>query len=162
LLPVRETMPRRPHAVWEYFEVVAPRRTPGKSLPDVRCSLCGANIRNARVSKDLLPHVAACALSPECAKRLNLTTKQTGTSAKQKSSTKGTVGMKERALNLEERELYAKLAEGMEEEGTPFSAVERARFKRLFKYLFPDLRTPRGHELATCGASSTDATVETP
>lgn len=147
-------MPRRPHAVWEYFEVVIPRRTPGKSLPDVRCSLCGASIRNARVSRDLLPHVAACALAPECAKRLSLVTKQKGTSVKQKSSTKGVARIKERALKLEERELYAKLAEGMEEEGTPFSAVEKARFKRLFKYLFPRLRSPRGQELAACGASA--------
>lgn len=136
-------MPRKPHAVWQYFEVVVPRRAPGKTLPDVRCALCGASIRNARVTKDLLPHVAACVLAPESAKRLSVI-------AKQKSSAKDAAGPRARVLTLKERELYGKLAEGMEAEGTPFGAVEQARFKRLFKYLFPHLRAPRGLELSTC------------
>lgn len=125
-------MPRKPHAAWQFFEVVVPGRVKGKPNPDVRCLLCGRVLRNARVSVVLLPHVAACERAPERAKQLL-----------QLDAQRVVV----RVLSRKERALYAELAEGLATDGTALTVVDSLRFKKLFKYLYPALRAPRAIDL---------------
>jgi hypothetical protein len=61
---VDRTQGRPQSPAWEWFTVVVPKGVL-KQHPDVTCNYCGKRIKNAMVSRNLLPHLTSgCRSAP--------------------------------------------------------------------------------------------------